>query len=321
MGQSLTIIEDAATPIAREIDRSAIEWTGATWNPWQGCIKVSAGCKFCYMYRDKKRYGQDPSRVVRSAPPTFNKPLKWQREVESGNRTGRDRFVFTCSWSDWFIEQADAWRSEAWDIVRKCPGLILQILTKRPERIAENLPSFWDEIAARCWLGTSVENQDAVHRIGELARVPAVTHFLSIEPLIGPVVIGEQSVIDWVIVGGESGGDEARACDVSWIRSIVQQCAAAGIPCFVKQLGSRPTVDYYHDDDSYRDWGSDGKSTVWAATGTGAHFEWKDSRVDGQPRNGSFFERRLSSSHGTDMAEWPPDLRIRQFPQSADKVF
>jgi protein gp37 len=122
------------------------------------------------MYRDKKRYGQDPATVVRSASATFLKPLKWQREVERGIRTGHDRLVFTCSWSDWFIEEADNWRPEAWDIVRATPGLIYQILTKRPERIADHLPSFWQEIRVRCWLGTSIEDQAAMDLRGPIMR-------------------------------------------------------------------------------------------------------------------------------------------------------
>lgn len=131
---------------------SAIEWTTHSWNPWQGCRKVSAGCKFCYMYRDKKRYGQDPETVVRSKNPTFNKPIKTTKHIDlthvSLNQDGSmglggyeettwawpdGGMVFTCSWSDWFIEEADEWRDEAWDIIRQRPGLTFQILTKRPE--------------------------------------------------------------------------------------------------------------------------------------------------------------------------------------------
>lgn len=329
MEKQLNVIENAAAQVGSEIDRSNISWTGATWNPWQRCVKVSAGCKFCYMYRDKKRYGQDPTKVVRSAPATFNKPLKWQREVEAGKRSGRDCLVFTCSWSDWFIEQADAWRPEAWEIIRQCAGLTFQILTKRPERIAENLPPFWDEISSRCWMGTSAENQKAFNlRHTQLADVwpigpSAPLRFLSIEPLLSPIDFGDEPLaVDWTIIGGESGGkDECRACEVSWIRSIVRQCAAANVPCFVKQLGSRPTLDYYHDDYSYRDWGSAGPHTVWAADGTGkGHFKWESGLIDGQPRAGSFFERHMSSAHGTDMAEWPDDLRVQQFPRAFGRI-
>lgn len=115
---------------------SGIEWTDHTWNPWQGCLKVSPGCKQCYMYRDKKRYGQDPMVVVRSKPGTFRKPLQWKQPAK----------VFTCSWSDFFIEQADNWIDDAWNIIRQTPHLTYQILTKRPENIKDRLPEDWERL-------------------------------------------------------------------------------------------------------------------------------------------------------------------------------
>jgi protein gp37 len=234
-----------------------ISWTGHTWNPWQGCTKVSPGCAHCYMYRDKKKYGQDPTTVVRSKPPTFNKPLGWKEPA----------LVFTCSWSDWFHEDADAWRDEAWAIVKATPHLTYQILTKRPERILEHLPADWGEGYANVWLGTSVENQHfADIRIPLLLRVPAVVRFLSCEPLLGPIDLYldyldrdpndehvfwwhnpkqphpcdyacsgfETTGLHWVIVGGESGPG-FRVMDHEWARSIRDQCIEENIPYFFKQ--------------------------------------------------------------------------------------
>lgn len=253
-------------------DSSKIEWTGATWNPWQGCRKKSPACKFCYMFADKKRYRQDPLDVHRSAKATFDSPLKWQREVERGDRTGNDRLVFTCSWSDWFIREADAWRDDAWAIIKACPDLIFQVLTKRPERMGEHLP--WSEKEAawsNVWLGVSVENQEyADLRIPHLLETKAAVRFLSVEPLLGPInfgripldpnhsctdggpgtfdaldgrfdPVGEKSFfvsprINWVIVGGESGS-EARPMDPRWAASIRDQCVAAEVPFFFKQWG------------------------------------------------------------------------------------
>ena len=85
-------------------ETTGIAWCDATWNPWQGCHKVSEGCKNCYMFRDKKRYGQDPNTVVRSADATFCKPLTWAKNREKYASINR---VFTCSWSDFFIPEAD----------------------------------------------------------------------------------------------------------------------------------------------------------------------------------------------------------------------
>lgn len=193
--------------------KSNIEWTSASWNPWQGCHKVSQGCKNCYMFRDKARYGQDPNTVVRSSDKTFYAPLKW----------AEPRTIFTCSWSDFFIEEADAWRDEAFAIMALTPQHTYQVLTKRPERMLEYFrPNSEDEprdclvawamgqiatektrelghkIASsfrnggwplpNVWLGVSVEDQKtADERIPLLLQTPAAVRWLSMEPLLGPV--------------------------------------------------------------------------------------------------------------------------------------
>lgn len=225
---------------------SAIEWTNHTWNPWQGCRKVSAGCKHCYMYREKKRWGQDPGTVVRSKPPTFNKPLSWTESAR----------VFVCSWSDFFIEEADSWRAEAWDIIGRTPHLTYQILTKRPENIADRLPADWGDGWPNVWLGVSAEDQQTANeRIPLLLRVKSAVYFASLEPLLGSVNLHSAvwrywadafygnsttssivGLLDWVIVGGESGPD-ARPMHPNWARSLRDQCREAGVPFFFKQWG------------------------------------------------------------------------------------
>ena len=246
---------------------SAIEWTDHTWNPWQGCTKVSPGCKNCYMYRDKARYGKDPKVVVRSAPATFNLPLHGR---EKGWNQG-DR-VFVCSWSDFFHPDADEWRREAWTIMRGRMYTFI-LLTKRPERIAECLPSDWGDGWPNVWLGVSAENQEMLYlRWPYLRDTPAAVRFLSIEPMLGHVslseifglkpgnqwreclcdeidpsdrpclvcdgrrLLGESSGLHWVIAGGESGPD-ARPMHPDWVRGVRDQCAAAQVPFFFKQWG------------------------------------------------------------------------------------
>ena len=173
-------------------ETTSIGWTQKSWNPWQGCRKISPGCKLCYMYRDKLRYGQNPEIVVRSKPPTFNAPLKWNAEVAERNVEGPDgshrALVFTCSWSDWFIEEADPWRNDAWAIIRQCPWLIFQVLTKRADRIADHLPHDWGNGYPNVWLGISAEDQKYYDlRWRDLAEVPAVVRFVSMEPLLAPI--------------------------------------------------------------------------------------------------------------------------------------
>jgi protein gp37 len=160
-------------------EKTEIAWTEKTYNPWQGCTKMSPGCAHCYMFRDKRRYGQDPLVVVRSKDPTFYAPLRWREPA----------LVFTCSWSDFFHAAADEWRDDAWDVIRRTPHLTYQILTKRQDRILQCLPPDWGPVGwPNVWLGVSVENQHfADIRIPALLQVPARVRFLSCEPLLGPV--------------------------------------------------------------------------------------------------------------------------------------
>src|SRR3990167_2152639 len=213
-------------------DKTHINWTEATLNPWHGCIKVSPGCKNCYMYREKERYGQDPRVVVRSKT-KFGDPLRWKE----------GKLVFACSWSDWFIKEADAWRDEAWDVIRKTPQHTYQILTKRPERIQEHLPRDWGEGWANVWLGVSVESQDYAYRVDSLLGIPAALHFISAEPLLAPVIFSTLVGIGWVITGGESDPVNPRPMNPEWAMSIRDQCANYGIPYLHKQNGGNTKID------------------------------------------------------------------------------
>lgn len=212
-----------------------ISWTDATYNPWQGCLKVSPGCKFCYMYRDKERYGQDPKAVVCSKPATFNAPLKWTEPQR----------VFTCSWSDFFIENADPWRDEAWDIIRRTPHLTYQILTKRPENIAYRLPKDWGQGWSNVWLGVSVESPTYFWRIVELSEIFASVKFVSYEPALEFVDFVPAFIdlgIDWIISGGESGY-RPRIASLDWFRQVRDDCRRYGIPFFLKQLGGSRKIN------------------------------------------------------------------------------
>ncbi len=216
---------------------TAIQWTdnGSTWNPWYGCKKVSDGCKFCYMYRDMKRYGNDPFTVKRAQPTTFNAPLHWKESQK----------VFTCSWSDFFIEEADAWRQEAWSIIKRTPHLTYQILTKRPQNIASRLPLEWPLGFDHVWLGVSVEDQSHIDRIEALAPIPAAVKFVSYEPALGPLDLFNElylGKINWVISGGESG-PKARPADPQWFVRVKNQCELFNVPYFHKQNGGNKHIE------------------------------------------------------------------------------
>jgi protein gp37 len=154
----------------------------------------------------------------------------------AGARHGDTVLVFTCSLSDFFIAEADPWRPEVWDIIRATPHLTYQILTKRPERFAACLPSDWGTGYPNVWLGVSVENRRWLSRLDVLAQIPARVRFASIEPLLGP--LGDLTpllpVLDWAIVGGESG-PHRRPMALDWLTAVVHQCQEAGVPVWVKQ--------------------------------------------------------------------------------------
>lgn len=219
---------------------SKIEWTTHTFNPWWGCTKVSDGCKFCYAEALSKRYGHSfwgplADRRLMSDQ-HWRQPQQWNAEAA---RAGERYRVFCASMADVFDERAPAGQLERlWDVIRATPYLDWQLLTKRPHRIAESLPGDWGDGYENVWLGTSVEDSKVLHRIDHLIETPAVVHFLSVEPLIGPIGRLPLGDIEWVIVGGESG-PKARPIEIEWVRDIQRQCAEAEqeVAFFFKQWG------------------------------------------------------------------------------------
>lgn len=228
-------------------ETTSIEWCDATINFWHGCTKVSEGCKYCYMYRDKARFHQDGSDIVRTSSNTIVKILKEldrssMRRRNEGNTAPLK--IFTCSWSDFFLEEADGWRPAAWEIIRGTPEYIWIILTKRPERIKECLPDDWGTGWPNVWLLVSAENQKRFdERVPELLRIPAYIRGVSCEPLLDRINTEEYiRKLDWLIIGGESGNEEGkylyRPCKDWWIDNIMHEAEKVQTPVFVKQLGT-----------------------------------------------------------------------------------
>lgn len=326
--------------------KTNIEWTDYSANliryrdrttgrdVW-ACVKHSPGCKNCYAESLALRFGKGgpfTRAAMEKVEPYF--------DVEAANAILRSRklagqrvFIgdMTDVFGDWIPDEL---LTRLFTVFALRQDVTFQVLTKRPERMrtylawlgrsTKVLQSVAREMGwslgfggpvirgrslmpwplPNVWLGTSVEDQQrADERIPELLQVPAKVRFLSVEPLLGPVDLSlwlshsperaaerrakggsyEREFIDWVIVGGESGGG-ARPCQVEWMRSIVAQCQAAGVPCFVKQLGavSMERMEY----ESYLG----------------------DERIA---------HRRIpmADRKGGDMANWPEDLRVRQFPE------
>ena len=210
---------------------SAIEWTESTWNPVTGCSKISPGCTHCYAERMAKRLqamGQ-PNYAngfkVTVHEHVLGLPLEWHKS----------QIVFVNSMSDLFHEDVPSdFIRRTFDIMRHARWHVFQVLTKRSERLCELSPSLpW---APNIWMGVTVENQDCTLRIDHLCRTGALTKFLSLEPLLGPLPDLDLLGVDWVIVGGESGPG-SRPMRPEWALDIRDQCQRAGVPFFFKQWG------------------------------------------------------------------------------------
>ena len=307
-------------------EQTGIEWCHHTWNPWVGCAKVSPGCAHCYAEHDTparysrsqgvELWGKNAARRVK-AESGWNEPLRWDRAAA---KAGERRRVFCASQADVFEDREDLTEalSRLWQIILYSDHLDWLLLTKRPENVIKRLKAVWDFQKARLlrdgcleawidgsippanvWLGVSCENQKyADERIPLLLQTPAAVRFVSAEPLLGPIdfnrieslcetwrrgiTIG--TYLDWIIVGGESGPN-ARPCDVANVRWIVRQCQATKTACFVKQLGSDPVQPVNVD----------------GVIGT-----------IGYP-----FIGQLRDKKGGDPAEWPEDVRVREFPNTS----
>lgn len=299
---------------------TSIQWTDDTFNCITGCTRVSEGCRNCYAEKlsgtrlrlspkytgvaEDTHAGARWTGKVRLHPELLTKPLRWCPKASKKNPDGA-WMVFVNDMSDTFHPEVPfEFIYNLYCMMRTVLWVNWQILTKRPERRREfyawllkrnkqGRPVRWlqagmpedESPAPNIWEGVSIEDQaTADQRIPELLACPAAVRFVSYEPALGPVYLAssilKQSIRtkilpDWVIVGGESGPG-ARTCESHWIMSTIEQCELAGVPCFVKQLGAKPTIV------------RDGKPAIF------------------------------QDSHGGDPAEWPEELRVRQWPVNGD---
>jgi protein gp37 len=315
-------------------DTTKIQWADATFNPWIGCTKVSAGCKNCYAEnttraRVLRSQGQETwgrgAKRSRTSAAMWRKPIQWNEQPliwDSEQHRNMRVFPSLCDWLDMDVDVE--WQADFLKLVYDTPRLDWLLLTKRPENWHTIICAAWGILYQRgdldaalwldnwagvngqrkeyfprnIWIGTSVENQEmADKRIPELLKIPARVRFLSVEPMLDAIQFdphwlgaGERSgdnyqqpQIHLVIFGGESG-PAARPCNVDWIRDCVKQCKAAGVPVFVKQLGAKPY---------------DGHNRKCVSVKPFVMGDW---------------QLRLKDPKGGDMAEWPEDLRVREFP-------
>jgi protein gp37 len=280
-------------------ENSKIEWTDHTFNPWTGCTKISPGCAGCYAESWAKRSGHvewgGPRR--RTTVEYWQQPFRWNDKAKA---EGVRRRVFCASLADVFDNTVPAeWRADLFRLIHNTPNLDWLLLTKRignardmisEARIDGHLltsgskPWPWPNV----WIGATVVNQAEAERdVPKLLAVPAAVHFLSCEPLLGPIDLGaavfcrycggEGSILrgpddfacsacdghrrslgeladeglDWVIVGGESGG-KARPMLKGWAVNLRDECAGHGVAFFMKQ-GSAANWPHYKNFDSFPD--------------------------------------------------------------------
>lgn len=217
--------------------KTSIAWTERTWNPVTGCTKYSDGCRNCYaevMARRLKGMGQ--KRYANGFQLTLH-----PEALDEPKKVKQPSVFFVCSMADLFHEDVpDEFIRKVVQVIRECPHHVFQLLTKRTERMYKYFTFSLDAVPANAWIGTTVENINSVQRIKHLTDTGIyenANRFLSCEPLLSDLGQLDLSLIDWVIVGGESG-PHARPMRKEWVLNIQRQCAEQGVPFFFKQWGT-----------------------------------------------------------------------------------
>lgn len=223
-------------------DKSAIEWTEATWNPTTGCDRISPGCEHCHamtlsrrlraMGSPKYQSDGDP----RTSGPGFGLTLH-PNSLEVPRLWASPRLIFVNSMSDLFHEAVPLeFISDVLDVIRDTPHHTYQVLTKRARRLSKVAPRL--DWPPNLWMGVSVETRRYAYRINHLRTVPAAIRFVSAEPLLGPLGELDLEGIHWMIAGGESGPN-ARPVEHEWVAELRDNCTVAGVAFFFKQWGGR----------------------------------------------------------------------------------
>ena len=217
------------------MENSKIGWTDHTFNPWIGCRHVSAECDHCYAdFLVTKRMGRDFSAITRTK--TWKEPPKWNRAAPAlaAEHGGRRVRVFCASLADFFIQEGDPWRPEAWDLIRECTNMDWLILTKRPQLIPSRLPADWGTGWPHVWLGTTCGVRKSYSRLDSLRVIPAAVRFISAEPLLESLADINLDGFHWLIVGGESGSGFRPMLD-SWALELRDICARQSVGFHFKQ--------------------------------------------------------------------------------------
>ncbi len=206
------------------------------WNPWHGCKKISTGCRNCYMYRRDAQFGKDSSEVCRTA--SFSLPL--QKKRDGSYRLTGDT-VYACMTSDFFIDEADEWRKDAWRMIKERQDIHYYIITKRIHRFEVSLPDDWGDGYDNVTICSTCEDQKtADERLPYLISYPIKHRQVVHEPMLSEIHEEEYlstGLIEKVSCGGESG-DEGRLCRYGWVLSVREQCIRNNVPFCFRQTGT-----------------------------------------------------------------------------------
>lgn len=213
----------------------------ASWNPWHGCHKFSEGCVNCYVYRMDDRHGRDASIVTKSK--NFDAPIA---RYKNGNyKLPSGSMIYTCFTSDFFLEEADEWRKEAWQMMKERSDVHFFMITKRIHRFLECIPEDWQDGYEHVTICCTMENQkQADFRLPIYLKMPIRHKQLICEPCLSDIDFHGMldDSIEQLTAGGESG-NEARICQYDWILHIRKQCIEKKISFYFKQTGARLVKD------------------------------------------------------------------------------
>jgi len=266
-----SIVSSAIQARYYKMNRTNIAWTNYTWNPITGCTAVSSGCKNCYAKAVHERFYDTP----------FSEIVFHEDRLDAPRKKKKGKMIFVGSMTDLFHDNVSfEWLYKIWVVMMMSPQHTFQILTKRPDRMKEFLDnyapvpamtgaSYKDCVPHNIWLGTTIENQKEISRARILINIPAAVHFISVEPMVGEVDFSEYylqdkrghhpfpylsesaktkiiEMLDWVIVGGESGAkSKVREMKPEWVQKIYDDCKTNSVPFFFKQWGAhKPSGSY-----------------------------------------------------------------------------
>lgn len=208
------------------------------WNPWHGCHKKSEGCKNCFMYVLDEKRGNNPSVIVKS-PTMFDYPVQ---KCKNGTYKYKGHFLQCCFTSDFFIEEADEWRNDIWNMIKERSDVKFLIYTKRIERVKECLPDDWGTGYKNVLLVVTAENQKrADERIPQFLDIQCNWRGIAVSPMLEQIDINKYlktGSIDEVIVCGEGYSSKSCVLDYNWVTNLREQCINNKVTFLFSETGN-----------------------------------------------------------------------------------